>query len=321
MLSRLDVYREPADTALTPPKARGGMLHISTLAVWVAYVAIATVEYMNSPDISSVMIVPSSLFVNNYLDFEFVDSGIQSAPAFFYGKWDNLAACDHVATRTPIGQPTPLCPYVLGASPCGVDGDGNDVLFPQGVAYFYSITNQSLVDSIFDYNFNPMYVLRAPNSDAYLKESWVDVVPVNHQMPEVRGKPGLLVLSVAEVVVTIKHTIYPNGKNSTRLMGTNVNVKWVTVNLTGVERDGWDKCSKGIFPHYDETSGNFSIAFSDLTPSGRPQLTNQTRRGAFMGLGVVILMSKDTTVVERITDGRPGIYSFLGSLGGAFGFL
>lgn len=126
IIKRLDGYRAPADNALGPPKPLGGFLRLLVFVLWFIYIAFATLEYIRKPNVTTTTVTPSSDYISNFVNFSMPDTEqISYGESFFMGKAHTTGACDTASANASIsGGPVPLCPYVLGASTCGVDQTG-----------------------------------------------------------------------------------------------------------------------------------------------------------------------------------------------------
>ena len=317
MLSKLDGYRVPAATALTPPKPVGGILRLAVLAVWLLYVTFSTIEYLNKPEVIVTNLVPAGEYLNNTLQVSIVNPNVTAFPTFFWGKYGNFPACDRVSNFADVMDPdTPLCPHVLGMTPCGVNTDGEDILVPQGPGYVYMMENEDDLINILDYDWSDMFEIRTKSGDTW-REWWVDAWPRDQSIPTVTGEQ--LILAITTVTVGFQHNLHLNGSWTTKLMGTSVVMRYEAFDLTDT-RQNIQWCTKNLGYGWNANTSSPYMTVS-LGGDNVTYLEPKFDHRGYRGFGVINFETTETTVVQETRSGRQPTMQFLGSLGGGFGLL
>lgn len=288
----------------------GGALRIGVVVLWLFYVVFTIIENNAKPDVVMTSIQPSSTFTDNLISFAMVDPSNPAYPTYFWGKNGNWGPCDRIGNFNGVNDSTPLCEMALGASACGVDPAGNLLFMPHGLGYFYSIENQSTIDAILDYTNGSMFSITTP-SGSTSTEMWLDGFPYDQPVP--RGGPGRMVLAVAQVTVSFQHQRDTKGAWTSTIQGTDITLLYQEYDV----RNGtaMDSCAKNGLMYMD--------AHGDavLEINGYTRWKGNVTLGGYTGLGMIVFVASDTTVIQVVTSAQQGLFALLGSFGGGYGLL
>ena len=352
----LDVFRKPSKTIFEKPKKKGGYLFMTTVALWLVFVLLTIVQYVRTPDLVKTSVVPSSMLANNLALFNMTASfdvgRVLLLPKFGRGVCSTAAnlETERAIGTTPSFGPSILCPASSGVINVGFDNLYNPKKAPNGMAFMYAMRNLSEYRQFVNMSNNlntsnpasylPLFQDRRQTADMFTVST-----PGNRFSQTFTYAEGLLMdalmmnvpdgsmnMPVTTVTLHFQQITFPDEHMEVDVLSTEVEGSWVP--LETILRDDYvpmlPMMTSGINLNFNPLNATAHVSvdwiqsdFPSLQPLYALNDTTASRDAGktwigFTGIGLVVLVASETTVLKVITSGRQPVSNLLGTFGGAF---